>query len=123
MYLSWLGEAHGSITPEKLGEDVDGLMTMTVVLHCLRARLPQLPGKLNELLCPNQGCTTAGRGEHLRSKTPVMDGICTLQPTRALAIRDEHLISWREGCGADQSVKQLELRQNRRVRVKRGDMP
>jgi Eco57I restriction-modification methylase len=80
VYRSWLGEAHGSVTAEELAANVDGLMTMSVVLHCLRSRLPHLPDRLNELLCSNQDGTIADLAERLRLTVPVWIGPVLFSP-------------------------------------------
>ncbi len=80
MYRSWLGEVHGSITAEEIAANVGGLMTMAIVLHCLRLRLPHLPDRLNELLCPNRDGTIADLAERLRLTVPAWMGPVLFSP-------------------------------------------
>ena len=73
IYRSWLSKARTSVAAEQVAEDVDGLLTIALVLHYLRPRLPQLPGNVGELRS-GQHSTIAELAESLRSKTPALLG-------------------------------------------------
>lgn len=71
-------------------------MTMAVVLHCLRSRLPRLPGRLSELLRPNQIGTIADLAEIIRLKVPVWMGSVLFSPLDFNSIELIPKVVWNE---------------------------
>lgn len=74
IYRSWLRKARTSATAEQVAENVDGLLTIAIVLHYLRPRLPGLQRNVSQLLRSGQCRTIAELVEHLRSEVPALLG-------------------------------------------------